>query len=79
MKSVLKLKSFDLLFKGNGDGGYYCCAKTHYKIDLIKSDSILKSFNVDTSSIKGKAIIFDTSFQSSYKIDLEAWKSFLNN
>ncbi|MEN9907853.1 MAG: hypothetical protein RLZZ540_994 [Bacteroidota bacterium] len=68
-----KLKTFNNLFDSLKNAGYCCCPKTHYTMKLFNKNKMLKRYNIDTIQLKGKALIFDTSFQTSYIIPLKDW------
>lgn len=72
-----KLKAFNILFDTLKVGGYYCCPKTHYTMKLFDKNKMLKRFNVDTFEMKNKALIFDTSYQTSYIISLKDWRNLI--
>lgn len=72
-----KLKAFNILFDTLKVGGYCCCPKTHYTMKLFDKNKMLKRFNVDTVEVKDKALIFDTSYQTSYIITLKDWRNFI--
>ena len=72
-----KLKTFNMLFDTLKVGGYCCCPKTHYTMKLFDKDKMLKRYNVDTIEVKGSALIYDTSYQTSYIIDLKNWRNLI--
>ena len=72
-----KLKSFNVLFDTLKVGGYCCCPKTHYTMKLFDKDKMLKRYNVDTTEVKGQALIYDTSYQTSYIIALKDWRNLI--
>ena len=73
-----KIKEFDLLFQSTKNHGYHCCPKTHYKLDLYNQKSKLKRYNVDTTEVKEKVLIFDSSYQTTYLISKNDWNNFIN-
>lgn len=72
-----KLNAFNILFDTLKVGGYYCCPKTHFTIKLFDKNKMLKRYNVDTFEMKNKALIFDTSYQTSYIITLKDWRNLI--
>jgi hypothetical protein len=74
-----KLKNFNTLFDSLKNGGYCCCSKTHYTLKLFNKNKMLKRYNVDTIEVKGKALIYDTSYQTSYIIALKDWHNLFTN
>jgi len=72
-----KLKSFNILFDTLKNNGYCCCPKTHYTMRLFNENKMLKRYNIDTIQLKGKVIIFDTSFQTSYIFPLKDWNNLI--
>ena len=73
-----KLKSFNTLFDSLTVGGYCCCPKTHYTMKLFNKNKMLKRYNVDTVEVKGNALIFDTSYQTSYILNLKDWHNLID-
>lgn len=74
-----KLKNFNALFDSLKNRGYCCCPKTHYTMRLFNKNKMLKRYNVDTIEVKGKALIYDTSYQTSYIITLKDWHNLFTN
>lgn len=72
-----KLKAFNTLFDSLKVGGYCCCPKTHYTMKLFDKNKMLKRYNVDTVEVKGNALIYDTSYQTSYIVNLKDWHNLI--
>ncbi|MCF6129097.1 hypothetical protein L1S35_05380 [Flavobacterium sp. AS60] len=72
-----KLKTFNTFFDSLKNHGYCCCLKTHYTMKLFNKNKMLKRYNVDTIQRKGKALIFDTDYQTSYVITLKDWHNLI--
>ena len=70
-----RIDSFDRLFTDIRDGGYCCCRPCHYTVSFYKDNNKLGFYCVDTSG--GTATFFDESWQTSYRIDLNTWNSYL--
>ena len=72
-----KLKVFNTIFDTLKVGGYCCCPKTHYTMKLFDKKKMLKRYNVDTIEVKGKALIYDTSYQTSYILTIKDWNNLI--
>lgn len=72
-----KLDLFDSMFNNEVSGGYCCCPDTHYNITFYHKEKKIRIYNVDTSMIKNKALVFDVSYQTPYLIPLNKWNDFV--
>ena len=73
-----ELNIFNTVFDTLKSNGYCCCPKTHYTMKLFNKNKMLKRYNVDTIQLKGKVLIYDTNYQTSYIIPLKVWHDLFN-
>ena len=83
-KTILKaekskqLNDFKTLFEDAEYTGYCCCPNTNYCLTFYKDATKIDTFYADTIEHKTKVRLFEKSYQYSYLIEKEKWKSFLN-
>ncbi|MCZ8197001.1 MAG: hypothetical protein O9267_05305 [Flavobacterium sp.] len=73
-----QINAFKTLFENSEFIDYYCCPKTNYCIDFYKGSNKINTYFADTIEYKNKIRIFEKSYQFSYLVEKEKWKSFLN-
>lgn len=73
-----KIAHFKSIFENAKKTGYCCCPISNYSITLLDNNEEFGLFYVDTTELKGKVRIYDCSYQYSYIVEKQKWKSFLN-
>ena len=72
-----RIEDFGNLFKFVKNGGYCCCAKTHYTLKFYKNRNELDTYYVDTTDVLDKVTVFTSAYQNSYIISLKDFNSFI--
>lgn len=76
-KTEDQLTAFKNLFVGSEKTDYCCCPDENYTISFYHNRNNFDYYLVDTIEFKNKVRIYDVSFQYSYIIQKELWKSYL--
>lgn len=74
---IKRIAAFDSLFQSVKNGGYCCCAKTHYTLKFYKDTNELDTYYIDTTDVKDKVTVFTSAYQNSYIISLKEFNSFI--
>ena len=72
-----EIENFSNLFDNAEQTDYCCCPKPIYTISLLQRGKQLEMYYLDTIEFKNKVRIYERSFQYSYIIEKQKWKTFL--
>ena len=72
-----KIENFEKLFENSEYTGYCCCPETDFVIDFYKESEKIETYFADTINNGDKVQVFEKSFQFSFVIDKNKWKSYL--
>ena len=73
-----QIQGFETIIENSEMTGYCCCPISTYSISFVKNNKELDIFYVDTVEFNNKIRIYEASFQYSYIIEKQKWKSFLD-
>lgn len=72
-----QIESFKKLFENSKYTDYCCCPETNLAINFYKGSKEIETYFVDTIEFKDKVRVFEQSYQYSFIIEKQKWKSFL--
>ncbi len=73
-----KIVNFKNLLENAEKTGYCCCPISSYSVLFYKNNKELEIFYADTLEYKNRVRIYEGSYQYSYIIEKQKWKSFLS-
>ena len=76
-KTKNQLIAFKNLFVNSEKTDYCCCPDQNYSISFYHYQNNFDYYLVDTIEFKNKVRIYDVSYQYSYIIQKDLWKTFL--
>ena len=76
-ENLKEIENFEKLFENSEYTGYCCCPDTNFAIYVYDESESFEKYFADTIKYDDKVQIFEKSFQFSFIIDKQKWKSYL--